>query len=712
MKRRYLKILLPLTLGSLLLFLPLLRDLHFESAFLASIIGCFLAAIVLAKNKKTGPSFRLAIGIMGYIYFIAVPLFISSLITGCLTFDGFAFWILLPAPSVFFGASIGRIVSKFHFPKPIVVSLAILIFCSLGVWMIEFFTLPQVYFFNHVWGTWPGPIYDETLRVTESLLFFRWITILWIILLWILPNWSETTQNRIVTFLALGCLIFSYLNLDEMGIITPRETLKKELSAHYQTAHFDLYFEENNFTDQEMEYWALRHEFHFQQIITFLEIDWPEGRKVESYIYANAWQKKELVGAKFTSYVPIWLEQDQLHIAKQHLEGVLKHELVHVISKQFGNSLFNGSWSIGMIEGIAESVAKDASPQSTLDQIISAEQTYPTSQQMKDALSNSGFYSSASSISYTTAGSFVQFLLNNYPIENFKKAYPSNDFENSYPVSFEELVDGWHQHLKTTEIDSVDKQISEFIFSRRSLFQKHCPHAFTEEQQLWDDYNFHVSNRDSVKALKAIERLYELNPNNKLIKRDWLREQLLHRNYATTLYEFDPSDSLLTLQILKVDALFLNGDVNTAQEVLEEIKPDIESSGSRTFKYSYELRSDSLNWSTFLASRYNNKIPLYEVFSNLKYPSKILIISKAIELGLLKDLKRMITSQLLKEELNPDWFEIYENTIDQLVFVNSFEKADLLIDSLEHISLRDRYKERLSELKEWRNFVYSKSTTN
>jgi hypothetical protein len=66
----------------------------------------------------------------------------------------------------------------------------------------------------------------------------------------------------------------------------------------------------------------------------------------------------------------------------------------------------------------------------------------------------------------------------------------------------------------------------------------------------------------------------------------------------------------------------------------------------------------------------------------------------------------------VKEELNPDWFEIYENTIDQLVFVNSFEKADLLIDSLEHISLRDRYKERLSELKEWRNFVYSKSNTN
>lgn len=77
-----------------------------------------------------------------------------------------------------------------------------------------------------------------------------------------------------------------------------------------------------------------------------------------------------------------------------------------------------------MIEGIAEAIAKDASPESTLDQIISAESPYPSPQQMKNALSNSGFYSSASSISYTTAGSFVQFLLNNYPVEHFKRRIP------------------------------------------------------------------------------------------------------------------------------------------------------------------------------------------------------------------------------------------------------------------------------------------------
>jgi uncharacterized membrane protein len=706
-----LKILLPLLLGLLFLFFPLLRDLHFESAFIASIIGCFYATIVLAK-KNTQP-FKETVCLTGFIYVIAIPLFINALFSGCLTFDGFAFWILLPAPSIFFGASIGRLVRKMNFPAPVFFSIAILIFCSLVIWIIEFFTLPQVYFFNHVWGTWPGPIYDETLRISDSLLFFRWITVLWVILIWILPNWTKTTQHKIITFLALVCLLFSYLNLDEMGVITPHQTLKKELSTHYQTEHFNLYFDETNFTDKEVEFWALRHEFHFEQIVNILEIDWPANRKIESYIYSNAWQKKKLVGAKFTSYVPIWLSQDQLHIAKQHLEGVLKHELVHVISKQFGNTLFNGSWSIGMIEGVAEAIAKDASLETTLDQIIAADATFPSSQEMKKALSNSGFYSSASSISYTTAGSFVNYLLENYPVTSLKKAYPSNDFDNSYPVSFDELVNGWHNHLETVEIDSVDRQISEFIFSRRSLFQKQCPHAFTKEQELWDNYNFHLSKTDSLNALKTIEQLYELNSNNKLVKREWLREQLLQSNYATALYAFDSSDSLLTLQLLKADALFLIGDISSAQELLLELKPRLESTSARNFKYSYELRSDSINWNAFLSARYKNILPPTNKLDLLSTPTKMIVTSKAMELERSTNYLSEASALIIKDPISPHWFDIYEEMIEQLVVNESFPEADLLINSLQQLPLRERYHERLSELKEWRDFVYSEyQTTN
>lgn len=706
MKKSHLRIVLPLLLGVGMLFIPLLRDFHFESALIATLVGCFWASISLSKHKDTTSDFFQTLRILGYVFLIGMPPFLYSFFTGCLSFDGFGFWVLLPIPSVFLGAAVGRLFRRISFPAPTLLSILALLICGGGIFLIEFFTLPQVYFFNHVWGAWPGPIYDETLRVGENLLFFRWITLLWVLLLWTIPDWSSK-QNKFILILVFFSLMLSYLNLNEMNVISPRQTLKEQLSIHKETKYFDLYFDESNFSKEEVEFWAIRHEFHFDQIIQELEIDWPENRKIESYLYANAWQKKRLVGAKFTSYVPIWLEQDQLHIAKQQLDHVLKHELVHAISKQFGNKLFNGSWSIGMIEGVAEAVARDASSESTLDQIIAAELPYPSASDMQNALSNSGFYGSASSISYTTAGSFVRFLLDNYPVENFKKAYPQNNFEDSYPVSFDKLVSDWHQHLNSIGIDSVDRQVSEFIFSQRSLFQKQCPHAFSKEFELWDQFNMLQANKDSTKSLEAIDKLYALNPSNKLVKREWLGQQLLNGKHSTALYSFNETDSLLTLEILHADALFLDGNTDEAQQKLELLKARLESSNARNFKYSYHLRVDSLQWSYFLNNRYNNKLPNSTGFSRLNLPNLMLAISKSIELGKEENvlLSSFYSSMVFKEELSEDWFVIYEQLIEKLVFLHEFGEADIWIDALSEVNLRDRYKERLQELIEWTDFV-------
>ncbi len=644
--------------------------------------------------------------ILGSVFLIGLPLFIFSLFGGCLSFDGFAFWILLPVPGIFFGASIGRVFKLLNFRAPTFFTILTLLFTGLLIWIIEFFTLPQVYFFNHVWGIWPGPIYDETLTVSGNLLFFRSITGLWIILLWILPEWSKNLQNKLIFGFTVISLMFCYLNLDEAGIITPREVLKEKLSLNIKTSHFDLYFDPTNFSEDEAEYWALKHEFYFDQIIEKLEVKWPENRTIESFLYSNAWQKKKLVGAKFTSYVPIWLEQDQLHIAKQQLEGVLQHELVHAISKQFGNKLYNGSSSIGLIEGIAEAIAKDASRESTLDQIIAAEKKYPDSEQMKHALSNTGFYSASSAISYTTAGSFIKYLIDNYPVQFFKDAYPNGDFNSSYPVSFDVLVSQWHHHLDSVLVDSLDQNISEFIFSRRSLFQKKCPHSFDKEYDLWDEFNRHQSLGDSIGALKIIDQLYQLNPENKLIKRDWIQKQLLGKNYQSVLTSFDNSDTLLTLKLLKADALFMTMNVDEAQRYINSLKPEIELNNARNFKYSYQLRSDSLNHDAFLSARYKNELPSLATFADLKIPVQMLVLSKAIELRSFDYLANSISS-ISKKEFNTHWFDVYENIIQQLVFTHDFEHADMMIQKIESLSLRRRYKERLSELKEWRNFVLS-----
>jgi len=684
---------------------PLLRDFHFESAMLASIIGCFWAGIRSSKNSG-GQDFFSTVRILGFIYLAGIPLFIASLISGCLTIDGVGFWVFIPFPGTFFGAAIGRLIRKFRLPKPTLITLFILLFCSIGVLLFELLNFPQVYFYNHVWGVWPGPIYDESVQLTGSFFYFRWLTFLWILLIWLLPEWSATLQKKLITGLALVSLLFSYMNLDEAGIISPRESIQAQLGGHHQTAHFDYYFPEDFYSEEEINFWAARHEFHFEQITELLDLEWPKGRKIESYLYAHAWQKKKITGAKFTSYVPIWLEQDQLHIAKQQLGGVLKHELVHVISKQFGNGFFNGSWSVGLIEGLAEGIAKDASSRSTLHQIVAAESPYPSSDKMKEALSFSGFYGSAGAISYTTAGSFVEYLLDNYPPVFLKTSYPSGSLADSKYPPFDEMISQWHQALDQTPLDSVDQQVSEFVFAQRSLFQKTCPHSISKELQLWDRYQYQLADLDTAGAYETLDQLYQRDSQNSLVKDAWVRSQLLQGNYEEATNAITPKDSLLTLQVLKADALYLSDNRSEAFQLLKSLGSRITNNPARTFRYTLELRQDSTQWSNHLQRRYLNELPDSIIFERLNLPNQMLSLNKALQGNHNSEI--VLYAKLLQDHLpNADWFDIYEQTIEQLPLLGYFDLAENWIAFVKPLNLRLRYIERLNALVEWVAFLKS-----
>lgn len=672
---------------------------------LTSIFGCFFAAFQ-SSNKENNSYLSISFFSLRLIYIFGFPLLVFSIIQSCFSVHGLGFWIFTPIPSVFFGMVIGRLFTELNFPAPTFLSFLTLILVSLGVLFYEFFTLPQVFFFNHVWGTWPGPIYDESVELTGRYIFFRGITFLWILLLWLIPTWSSSKQNMFLTASTIFLLMMSYLQLDEAKIISPEAALERELSSHHQTEHFNLYFDARFYTDSEIKYWSEKHEFYFQQIIQDLEIEWPQYRKIESFLYANAWQKKDLVGAKFTSYVPIWLETDQLHIAKQQLESVLKHEIVHAISKQFGNSLFNGSLSIGLIEGLAEAVSEDASRQSTLDQIVAAQDSYPSAEEMKSALSFSGFYGSAGSISYTTTGSFVRYLIQNHPIENLKSAYKNSSFDNVYSLPFEELVENWHSHLDTVAIDSVDRNISELIFSQRSLFQKDCPHTVSKELQLWDSYQYQLVQKDSSSAYSLLDDLYELDSNNDLVRSEWVRSQLFQQKPEKALTAFSDSDTLLTLLLLKGDALFQNQEFNKAFEQLESLKPRINDSKAPNFKFSYIMREDSLQWSQHISRRFLNQLPSESEFLSLNLANKFLALDKALELHQQGKVIRF-TELLSNQEVSEDWFETSLKNIDQLIFYREFELAYKWNQKLNSTTSRARYLQRIDEQRDWLSFVQS-----
>lgn len=690
---------LALAAGLLVSFVPVLGDFHFESALLAGTAGAFLAAWKAADQQHDGEELLAAAGIVQHLYVFSLPLFLFSLFSGCFTNDAFGFWILTPIPSVFFGLAAGRFFRKTGFPKPRLFGLLFLSWVSVGVLGIEFFTLPQVYYFNHVWGAWPGPIYDESVTISTSYLVFRMLTIGWIAILWFLPDFRKAHDVKFIVLILIAGMLMGYLNLAGSGIITPRSYLKKKLHTEVHTAHFDIYAAPEQFNEQELEYWAAKQEFYFNHITKALEIDWPEGHRIESYFYGNAWQKKALVGAKFTSYVPVWLTQDQLHIAKEHLHGVLMHEMVHVISKQFGNDLFNASWSIGLIEGLAEGIARDASNRSTLDQILAANPPYPTSKQMQNALSLSGFYGGASGVSYTTAGSFVSYLLDEYPVQQFKEAYRTNRFEEAYQLPFDSLVAGWRRTLPEEKIDSVDREVSQLMFSQRSILQKTCPHSVSEEMELWDRYRYFETVGDTSKALSYLEKLHERAPQNLLIKQRWAGYKLQAGETEAVIQDLALVDSMPAFSFLKGDAFALMGRMDSARSAL----PSRTELNGR-YKQSMAFRQDSTQWHYFLNTRYASTLPKPDEFTMYHLANQMQVIQKAIELHTIQDLPAY-SAILVQNPIDPDWFDVYVALIDRLIFLKEFDAAHSWLSALEKFDLRPRYIERLQLQKEWLQFI-------
>lgn len=695
-----------LIIGIVLLFIPLLGDFHIESAMLVSLVGCFWAGVSACKSQKSNDFFA-ALRISGFLFLVGLPLLVKAIVTGCFSIDGLAFWLLFPLPSVFFGFAIGRLLRIWDIPYRRLITIVVLIAVALGIFLYELLTYPQVYFYNHVWGGWPGPIYDEIVQVSEAAVFFRLLTVLWAILLWHIPTISSDNFSKWIVGFSTIAVLLSYSQLTELGVLSPRSHLQNVLGGHKVTEHFDLYYDHQLYSDYEIELLAKEHEFYFDQIESQLELSERDTtRKIESYLYGHPWQKKELVGAKFTSFVPVWLDHDQLHIAKQQIDHSLKHELVHVLAKEFGNKLFNASWSVGLLEGIAVAIDGGSSRTSTVDQIVVSEKPYPTAEELKHAFSPRGFYGGRSGVNYTTSGSFVRFLMKNYPISNLKEAYHTGDFTEAYETDWETLTQEWHQSLDFVETDTVDRKIARRIFSRPSLFEKECPHIVSDFGLAEDRYQFFLANRDTTRALEALDRAVVLSDSVPPMKAEWSYRNLMTGNPQKIQQAASLQDSTLDLQLLYADAFAMTNNEERARPHLDRAESLFEENPDSLLKPALTTRQNKRQWSIYRQMTYYNNLPDSLTFSEANHRTKIRSINKAIdnEQWLLVE---NYTQQLIDDSLQITYFDDYLHLVHHVSFKGKVELSDQIIEQLGELSLRERYRERLQQQENWVSFLES-----
>ena len=487
---------------------------------------------------------------------LVLPLIIILLnafrVKNCDFLEGFAFFLLLPvvscayatAAGVFFGLWLKRRWTAY-------LTYLAYIFVTLLALAYNLIFHPPVFGYHSTFGYFPGPIYDERIVISGILLIARGTTLLlaWIFLslaintlevgrhtrLTLMLHWQKLCRfkprfddlNHRIRLIAL-VMVFAliYLCRGDLGLRPTRGYIEKKLGGLKETEHFKIYYEKGSRVEREIEWIAQDHEFRYAQLIHYFQIQ--PTKKVRSYIYTSPEQKKRLIGARGTSI------EDPLgygfHINDEDFpHPVMKHELAHALTTDW-HPILKVSLKLGLHEGLAAAAEWDEGK-------LTAHQWSQAMRQLRIAprmqrIMGLGFWTQASSRSYTLAGSFVRFLVDTYGIEKFKRVFPKGNFEKVYGKPLAALVQEWEAFLDTVSLPAVDLAIAEHRFKHPSIFQKPCAHEIAElSAKAWRAYR--RSNFSAGSHL--FEQIYQFNPDNPRYLRGLMYTHYQMGDYLSTL---------------------------------------------------------------------------------------------------------------------------------------------------------------------------------
>ena len=521
-------VLIPLAITAVisaaLLFFPLAGALGFEYSavmgFVLSFISVFVSAELMGgeyKSHSSGKrlSDRVSSILLVCSFFLVLVYLIGllgSLLKGdCYIREGTIFFLLIPVVSVFFSSSLGLLTGYILRGRGFIAGALILIgIFAYSLW--ELYSEPSLFVYNPLYGFFPGPIYDEAIPVTDTLIVYRLMTALWgLLFLALLQLANGLGYRRVglwdfvkVTVVGIA-LIIAYSHEHESGISYDRAYITGEiLPASVETDHFIIYYDPSSPDAKRINLIAGDHEWRYRELSEFLDLNPGPGsmEKIRSYVYPDTDTRKRVVGAGDTTIAnPIHKE---IHLVYDTFpEPVLKHELTHVMAGDFGTKILRMSPKIGLLEGLA--VAADWSGDG-----------YDPHQWSKAILHNGqapdiadimgfGFWYAPPALSYTLMGSFSRYLIDTYGIEKFKTVYRTGDF-SIYGKGLPELASDWKKFLDGVDAPVEINALAKARFGAPSIFTASCPRRVAalkaEGFKYYGDDNFWKARERFKEALR------------------------------------------------------------------------------------------------------------------------------------------------------------------------------------------------------------------
>jgi len=569
--KKYIVSLLIVLLFSLCLtFFPLIGVLGYEysviSAFFLSFITVFISSEVI-NDLNSKPSSNLGTPeVLTRLVLINLSLLLINFIIGllsslikkdCNITLGLGFYLLIPLVTVIFSTSVGALTGTVFRRRGFITgSLILIIILVYSIWSL--YNQPHIFFYNTIIGYFPGSVYDKNISITSSLIIYRTIILLWSFLMFtgvIVISASRKKRlsiSQLFVFTVLVCLlIFSYYKQEEFGIKYSREYIKTNvLPETYETEHFLIHYDPGSKAAENIELIANDHEWRYSEVSDYLDVDL--GKKINSYIYPDIDTRKKYFGSLHATVAnPIHLEIHQVYGSFPISE--LKHELVHILSSEFGSKYLKISPKSGLIEGIA--VAVDW-PIDVLDKHQLAK-TLITNGNLNGNIKEFfgfGFWYHPQSVSYTLTGSYSRYLIDTFGVDKFKEYYKSGDTD-IYGKSEDELIASWINYLNSEiELPEDAGKLSQHKFSEKSVFEDSCPRK--TEMFLVDgirDYK----NSNYYGSTVNFEKAHELNKNSSDIKTFLAYSYYFNKDHLNLL-NLDTSQGLTEVDVNVINNLKTN----------------------------------------------------------------------------------------------------------------------------------------------------------
>ncbi|MDB4963398.1 MAG: Tetratricopeptide 4 [Myxococcales bacterium] len=515
-----------LALGLVPLFGVLGYELAIAASLFAAVMGLDLGSALARELQRTPApgvarsafagrtlAHSTASAVLLVTGLMLIPAVISAVrgiwLPTCDWWFGIKAYLVMPIVTAMLAAAVGHTIGIIAGPRRFVgaaLAQVPLIAVALAA-LYRFYSAPPVFTYNAVLGYFPGNLYDENVKLTATLAWSRLEQVLWVItfvaaiaLRFDVPRFRFASEPRpagrrygsfAIAVVCAASAVVLHTQSGQLGYAIDREDIEEALGGRLETPHFIIHYSDTEDVREVIGLVAADHEFRYAQVTAQLGVQ--SAGKIRSFYFANRDEKERWMGARDVEMAKPWRREIYLdHRSFPH--GSLRHEIAHAVAAEFGDPLFGVATqrvfglpllaSPGLIEGLATAIDWPGRyDRMTPHESVRALQEMGKRPSITRLLSLQ-FFSVSSATGYTTAGSFLRFLLDTYGAPGLRAVYRNGgDFEAAYGKSLAVLEQEWLAMTSKIVLPRSAVEASRERFRGTSVFSRPCPHAIAASRE-------------------------------------------------------------------------------------------------------------------------------------------------------------------------------------------------------------------------------------